>query len=169
MQIPGLSLRSFLSGVLGQSSLNSAPETISPGPAAGSKSLQDLLSPVSEPSSLLAQILESYDVRHITPRQLTEMLQKLREAGFLTEEEFSDLGQIRNDLTEAGIEPDEALDLIRFYQQRLERLKLWQEEQDNPALQRLQFNWQKRLEWLEKVATARQNGLSQTALARYFA
>jgi len=84
------------------------------------------------------------------------MLQKLRESGSLTEQEYTELAQIRRDLAEAGVDADEPVDLIDFYQKFIRKLQLMQalgtaESTDDlqTALQRAE----KHLKWLEKIST----------------
>ncbi|ASV76893.1 hypothetical protein THTE_4292 [Thermogutta terrifontis] len=161
MQIPGLFIRGLLTGGLGPSSRTGQTEAAQTGQTAENESpstlLTGLLTGDEGRLSVARRILESYDVTHITPRQFSEMLEKMRDAGLITDAEFNELAKIRTDLSEAGVEPDEAVDLLSFYQQRLRRLELWGEENPDGTLPTLRTAWEKRLQWLEKVATARQN------------
>ncbi|MEJ5341962.1 MAG: hypothetical protein WHT09_10365 [Thermogutta sp.] len=161
MQIPGLLIRGLLTGGLGPSSRTGQTEAPQTGQSAEKNStsalLAGLLSGDEGRLSLVRSILESYDVTHITPRQFSEMLEKMRDAGLVTDAEFHELAKIRVDLSEAGVEPDEAVDLLSFYRQRLRRLELWGDENPDGTLPALRTAWEKRLQWLEKVATARQN------------
>lgn len=165
MQISGLLVRGLLSGVIGQPPRGQAPaaprggDTLSGADGSTTPLLGDRTA-----SSVARQILETYDVTHITPRQFSEMLQRMREAGLISEADFNELVKIRNDLNEAGVEPDEVVDLLAFYRKRLQRLELWGGEEDQATLNTIKEMWQKRLEWLEKVATARQTGVSSLAL-----
>ncbi|WP_347244943.1 hypothetical protein [Thermogutta sp.] len=161
MQIPGLLIRGLLAGGLGASSRTGSTEAAQTAQTSEWNStsaiLAGLLAGDDGRLSLVRGILASYDVTHITPRQFSEMLEKMRDAGLITDAEFNELAKIRMDLNEAGVEPDEAMDLLSFYQQRLRRLELWGEEDLDGALPALRTAWEKRLQWLEKVATARQN------------
>lgn len=164
MQISGLLIRGLLSGVIGQPPRGQAPAPQVGDAVFGLNGSANSLLDDEPPSSVGRQILEAYDVTHITPRQFSEMLQRMREAGLISEAEFNELVRIRHDLHEAGIEPDEVVDLLAFYRKRLQRLELWGGEEDQPTLNAIKLMWQKRLEWLEKVATARQVGASSLAL-----
>jgi hypothetical protein len=159
MQIPGTLLGGLLSGVIGQATRspehNSQAKTEPTDGTTASESLNTLLAR-SGVQSLGQEILKSYDVTHITPRQFSEMLQKLRESGVISEEEYLDLTQIRRDLTDAGIEADEPVDLLDFYQKLMRKLQLMLSLASTESVDEIQQTLQraeKHLEWLEKVST----------------
>lgn len=101
----------------------------------------------SSGAAALREILSRYDVTDISPRKFSEMLQSLRTAGAITEEQFQDLSAIRTELDLQGFDPDENLDLVRFYTEKLE--DACQADGEVPvgaaAVER-------RLEWLQKFA-----------------
>ncbi|GAB6166817.1 hypothetical protein JCM19992_28170 [Thermostilla marina] len=103
----------------------------------------------------LYEILQKYDITHITPREVARMLDDLHTAGIIDDAQFKQLSGILQDLQKADIEPDEAVDLLRFYQQRMKRLAMFQEmgmtDNDLPSADDMQA----RLEWLEKYEAAR--------------
>ncbi len=73
-------------------------------------------------TSVLREIVAEYDVTNISPREFSEMIGKLHEAGALSDREFQDLSQIRIDLDLQGVDPDETLNLVDFYVDRLREL-----------------------------------------------
>jgi len=158
MQIPATFLRGLFSGVVGQPTRPVERNDQTKPQSADDKTLSDSLMTVlghsGNPS--LWEILKEYDVTHITPRQFSQMLQQLRESGSISEQEYTDLAQIRRDLAEAGVDADEPVDLIDFYQKFIRKLQLMQalgtaESTDDlqTALQRAE----KHLKWLEKIST----------------
>ncbi|HOA53387.1 MAG TPA: hypothetical protein PKI05_14130 [Thermogutta sp.] len=158
MQIPATFLRGLFSGVVGQPTRPVERNDQTKPQSADDKTLSDSLMTVLGQSGnpSLWEILKEYDVTHITPRQFSQMLQKLRESGSLTEQEYTELAQIRRDLAEAGVDADEPVDLIDFYQKFIRKLQLMQalgtaESTDDlqTALQRAE----KHLKWLEKIST----------------
>lgn len=159
MQIPATLLGGLLSGLIGQTTRSTEQKSQTGLESTNSKTSNETLNAIlagSGVSSLGQEILKGYDVTHITPRQFSEMLQKLRESGVISEEEYLDLTQIRRDLTEAGIEADEPVDLLEFYQKFIRKLQLMQslastESSDDiqSALQRAE----RHLTWLEKIST----------------
>ncbi len=113
--------------------------------------------PASERTSAFRRIATQYDVREITPRDFSEMLQKLYQAGVLEEEQWQELAVARLDLDLENIDPDETIDLVDFYTGKLE--KLLREEADSedspgtaaagrPPLEPVQHL----LDWMEKFA-----------------
>jgi hypothetical protein len=67
------------------------------------------------------EVLASYDVREITPRQFTKLVGELQSAGVLDEAALNDLAAIRLDLDLSHADPDSPLDLIDFIQDKLQR------------------------------------------------
>ena len=109
------------------------------------------------PSDAMRQILAEYDVANISPRAFSEMLQKLRQAGALSEKDFQELSSIRLDLDNEGVEPDQRINLVELYAKKLSNIR---EQRDaNPAAaaarQAAQTSLQRQLEWLQKSAQVR--------------
>ena len=113
--------------------------------------------PASERRSAFRRIATQYDVREITPRDFSEMLQKLYEAGVLEEEQWQELAVARLDLDLENIDPDETIDLVDFYTEKLEKLLREQADSedspgaaaaDRPALKPVEHL----LSWMEKFA-----------------
>ena len=104
-------------------------------------------------STAAAAVLAEYDVTDITPSQFSEMLQRLHEAGALTREEFHELTAARLDLEASGVKPDDRIDLVEFYRQRVSRFerRLADAESPQSARQELQTT-RRRLDWIEKFA-----------------
>lgn len=109
-------------------------------------------------SSAVGQILAQYDVSDITPKKFSEMVQKLRDTGSLNDSEIRDLTQIRNDLDASGIQPDEEVDLVAFFQQRIHSLQIQAQSLDSGSTQFATVKQstaaaQQRLDWMQKLAT----------------
>jgi len=131
----------------------------------------DAPSPAAE-GSAFRQIVAPYRLTDISPRAFSEMLQKLHEAGAISDAEFQELSLIRLDLDLEGIGPDQSVDLLEVYGARLARLRREQEmfrdraepgAADQPSLAATQ----RRLEWLRRVAVVQSPqvgvGLDRTA------
>jgi hypothetical protein len=115
----------------------------------------DTQQPSDSPTQLLApngstrelrDILSRYNVNDITPRKFTEMLQSLKQAGTITDDQFQELSAIRTQLDANGIAPDEEVDLVQFCTKQL------QEAQDNDAKPATVATAQRQLDWLRKCA-----------------
>jgi hypothetical protein len=115
--------------------------------AAASKAGRDDSAQATGPSAMMdvmAGIVSDYDLTDITPRDFSEMLRELRDAGALTDAEYADLAQIRLDLDAENLDADDSVDLLKFYQR--------QADQTHPDNQSATAATQRHLDWLEKVA-----------------
>ena len=92
-------------------------------------------------------ILDNYDVTEITPSQFTEMIQRLFDAGAITQQEFEQLATIRLDMDSAGIDPNESVDLLQFYRDKVD-----QAQRQNSAAEGVPAALIQRLDWIEKFA-----------------
>ena len=171
MEIAGvLTAGKFLSSALGQLGKLGQPQEAAqaqllqaPAAAAG---------PVGA-TSVLQEILAEYDVTSISPREFSEMIRELHEAGALADEEFQDLSLIRVDLDLQRIDPDETLNLVDFYLTKLRELHCSVDGSDSaggslaagPLPQVASV--ERRLQWLEKFAAiqAGPDGAGMNALA----
>jgi len=113
-----------LSGLLSPlASTSQLEEAVESGSAELSTASESSSSTTTGATAALRSILASYDVTDITPRQFSAMLAELRDSGAMSDEELSELGQILVDLDAENVDPDESLDLVQFYSDRLEDLQ----------------------------------------------
>jgi hypothetical protein len=68
-------------------------------------------------------IAARYDLTRISPQEFSEMIRRLYEAGALTDQQYQELSQIRVDLDQEHVDPDETLNLIQFYLAKLRKLQ----------------------------------------------
>lgn len=133
--------------------LTTPGETIETAGNQASKGLQPTGSPTTAAAVAMAGILSDYDVTDISPTEFSEMIQKLFEAGGLTDKQFEQLAAIRLDLDLEGVEPDESIDLLEFYVDKVEKLQRRLSDSDGPGAARQQLGpMLRRLDWLEKFA-----------------
>lgn len=124
-----------------------AGDSDSPSPA----SLWGLLtSPPAKPAEILAR----YDLTDITPREFSQMLDELHQAGLLTDQQFQELSEIRNDLASADVLPQEKIDLLDFYRRLLEKAERLGTDDTPDETAGQVADWRRRLAWLEKLASA---------------
>lgn len=71
----------------------------------------------------LRKIVAQYDMTNVSPREFSEMLDRLKESGALSEKDFQDLAAIRMELDKAGMQSDESLDLLAYFQMRVDQLQ----------------------------------------------
>ena len=106
-------------------------------------------------SAALREILAQYDVTDITPREFSEMLHKMHKSGVIAEDELKDLNLIRMDLDREGVDPDESLNLVDYYANKLREqspeFDATTLSGDKPSPEVLR----RRLDWLQKIALVR--------------
>jgi len=147
-----MQISSVLSG-FSETALGQRGEAAELGDRAGSDSAGRIVASFAGRSDALGNILSQYDVADISPRQFSEMLQKLFDSGVISDKEFRQLAAVRQDLDAAGIKPDDAVNLLEFYSEKIEEL---QPEADaaeaNPSGADPLGPLLGRFEWIQKFA-----------------
>lgn len=115
--------------------------------------------PVSgERNEALREILGRYDVTDTTPAEFTEMIQKLYKAGAISDAELQQLAAVRHDMDTDGLEPDESLDLLEYYADKIQHAQRRMEDAEGAAAQRQQLGpLLRRLDWIEKFSLIQSN------------
>jgi len=157
MEIAGiLTAGKFLSSALSQLGKPSQPQETAQG--------QPLETPATSAGPAgarpaLREIVAEYDVTNISPREFSEMIRKLHVAGAISDQEFQELSQIRVDLDLQGVDPDETLNLVDSYLDKLSELYGSLDDPadagGSPSADQLPqaVSVERRLAWLEKFAT----------------
>jgi hypothetical protein len=105
-------------------------------------------------SAALREILGKYDVTNITPNQFSQLSQKLYEAGVISQKDLQELTSVRGDLDAAGVEPDEPVNLVQFFRDKVQKLQQQSDAGDPTAGGQLSLLL-RRLDWLEKFSAVR--------------
>lgn len=103
---------------------------------------------------VVGRIVAQYDVAKITPAELSELAQKLFDAGAISAAELQELLAMRADLEEAGYQADDRLDLVEFYRERVDRSDRKVAASGSPTERQALAAELKKLDWAEKLATA---------------
>jgi hypothetical protein len=108
------------------------------------------------PNAALREIMADYDLTEITPEEFSEMLNRLRKEGAITEEEYTQLAQVRVELDHEGIGATETIDLLSVYRARIQKLSQRAADTSTTASQRATLQQtvaaaEHRLDWLEKL------------------
>lgn len=103
-------------------------------------------------ATALRSIAAHYDVTRITPREFSELVDRLRRAGALAESDVQELAGIRADLEQAGIGSDEEIDLVDFYRRRLTQLQGEASRTPSPTSPAEIERTRRRLDWLARLA-----------------
>lgn len=104
--------------------------------------------PSSGLTAVLRKIAARYNVTEITPREFSDMLDALHQAGALADEQLQQLARIRVDLDLENIDPDEEVDLVDFYSDKLERLSRTEEGGQSAEVAQAE----QLMGWMEKFA-----------------
>jgi len=111
------------------------------------------------PTAAMREVLSHYDMTDITPNDFSKLIQQLSEKGTISQKDVQELSSIRVDLENAGISPDESVNLLDFYEQRI--AKVQDAAAHSPDATAAQPNIDAlvgRLNWLQKFAAVRQQG-----------
>jgi hypothetical protein len=104
------------------------------------------------------EILKKYDVTHISPDEFSLMVQKLYKTGVLTERDYQELSAARADLEHAGVEPNEPVNMLEFFSDKVSKTqKEIGTTLDEAALQKRFGPDMRRLDWLQKFAMVQAN------------
>jgi hypothetical protein len=105
-----------------------------------------------------ADILRQYDVTRISPEAFSQMIQKLYKAGTLSEKDYQELSAVRTDLEKAGLEPNETVNLLEFYSDKVSKAqKAMGTTLDDAAKQQLLGPDMRRLDWMQKFGMIQAN------------
>ncbi len=113
-------------------------------------------------SQALRGILNKYDVGDITPREFSEMMLELRKEGLISDDQFQQLSLIRGELDQAGIDADESVDLVSFYEQRLAKMESaaafdFSGDGESATDLTAKNDVAQRLAWIRKMAAAQES------------
>ncbi len=111
------------------------------------------------PTAAMREILSHYNMTDITPGDFSKLIQQLSEKGTISQKDAQELSSIRLDLENAGIDPDESVNLLDFYQEKI--AKVQEDAAQSPAGAAAQPNIAAllgRLNWVQKFAAVRQQG-----------
>ena len=112
----------------------------------------------SAASKATVEILRKYDVTRISPEEFSQMIQKLYKTGALSEKDYLELSAINKDLEHAGVEPNEAINILEYYSDKVSKAqKAMGTTLDEVARQQQLGPEMRRLDWLQKFAMIQAN------------
>jgi hypothetical protein len=112
----------LLAGYPDQASAGKLDDPVKSGVSRSVDQLQPPPTLSSGLTAVLREIAGRYNVTEITPREFSDMLDALHQAGALADDQLQQLARIRIDLDLENIDPDEEVDLVDFYADKLEEL-----------------------------------------------
>ena len=144
MQISGLSGSYADSGTVARRS-----ELLAAATSKSTEKASSLANSTEGTTDQLVAVVSQYDITDISPRDFSEMLRELRDSGAITESEYGELAQIRLDMDAEGLDPDESVNLLDFYETAVNRARQDEDsEQTSVSFEAME----RRLDWLQKVA-----------------
>ena len=104
------------------------------------------------------EILRKYDVTNISPNEFTQMIQKLYQAGTMSEKDYQELSAVRSDLEHEGVDADEKTNMLEFLSNMVSRAQKKMGTSLEDAGQQKQLGPDmRRLDWLQKFAMIQAN------------
>jgi hypothetical protein len=130
-----------------------APEIAATSPAS--------LSPQSQEA--LRNVVARYDVTCISPREFSQLVQELKQAGAISSADQEELALLRIELDQQGLDPDEQVDLADLLQRKLqtqEREIQRQEARQGTPIDRAEALREtlRQIDWIGKFALIHQSG-----------
>lgn len=161
MDIAGLwnSLRGI--GPLESSGQSKTPPAAAPVPPDNSERGVVAVSPLS--NAALADVLSRYDVRQISPRDFSQLLQELKQTGAISEADHQELALLRLELDAEGVDPDEVIDLVQFLEKKLQAQQRELEKQEQKTGQPVERAEAlkatlRQIDWIQKFAWIHSSG-----------
>jgi hypothetical protein len=148
-----------LSGFSNLTSLVKRSDTADIKGAAAAKAAAVAQSSPPTPTAAMREILSHYDMTEITPNDFSKLIQQLSDKGTISQKDTQELSSIRVDLENAGVGPDETVNLLEFYQQRIAKVQEAAAQSANPGAAKANLDaLAGRLNWVQKFATVPQQG-----------
>jgi hypothetical protein len=110
----------------------------------------------STSSAAFRDIVKQYDIRNITPRQFSSLIEQLHDSGTISDADQKELAQLRAELDQSGADPDESMNLLDFMQTKIAQLQKKSDSLSSQNLNTGNLNLataQKQLDWVKKLAT----------------
>ncbi|MGO9108170.1 MAG: hypothetical protein ACLP9L_02955 [Thermoguttaceae bacterium] len=142
------------------SQVNNGANTVIKAAAVGKAATTALSAPPAS-TAAMREILSHYDMTDITPSDFSKLIQQLSDKGTISQKDTQELSSIRVDLENAGVNPDESVNLLDFYQQRIAKVQDDAAQSTNPEAAQPNIDLLVgRLNWIQKFAVVRQQGNS---------
>ena len=81
----------------------------------------------------MREILSQYDMTDITPNDFSKLIQQMSEKGAISQKDAQELSSIRVDLENAGVNSDESVNLLEFYQKQIVKVQAAAAQSPNPG------------------------------------
>ncbi len=110
-------------------------------------------------TAAMREVLSQYNMANITPNDFSNLVQQMSEKAAISPKDVQELSSIRGDLDNAGIGPDESVNLLQFYRQQIAKAQGAAAQSSSPVVAKATIDaLVGRLNWLQKFAAVRQQG-----------
>ncbi len=111
-------------------------------------------------TAAMRDILSKYDITDITPNDFSKLIQQMSQKGAISQKDAQELSSIRVDLENAGVNSDESVNLLEFYQQQIAKVQSAAAQSSNPGTAKPALDaLVGRLNWVQKFAAVSQGGI----------
>ena len=122
------------------------------------------VAPSPSPLTLTAamrDVVSQYDMTDITPSDFSKLVQQLTEKGAISQKDAQELSSVRVDLENAGVNGDDSVNLLGFYQQQIAKAQAAAAASPKSAAAKAGLAaLTGRLNWLQKFAAVGREGSS---------
>jgi hypothetical protein len=118
----------------------------------------ELKSKLSTPTAAMRQVLSQYDMTNITPNNFANLVQQLSAKGAISSTDAQQLAAIPGELQNAGVGPNESVNLLQFYQEQISKVQGTATQSPSAAAEANFSQLVGRMQWLAKFASARNPG-----------
>jgi hypothetical protein len=155
---PIMQISNVISGLSDPTSWGKKGEAAVQTGASAIKSIDSQVQTNSNAQKASADILRQYDITNITPTAFSQMIQKLYKAGAISEKNYQELSAVRGDLEKAGVEPDESVNMMEFYSDKVSKAqKALSDTLADASSQQSLGSDMHRLDWMQKFAAIQAN------------
>jgi hypothetical protein len=151
-----MQINNVLAGYSDPTGVAKRGETVAAAARGTLKSAETTATAGASNRAALTQILAQYDVKDISPTEFSEMAQKLRQTGAISDSDFQELAGVRGDMEAAGVEPDQRIDLSDFYAQKVKQAQNKLDDPNAASNQQL-APLLRRYDWVQKFALMHSN------------
>jgi hypothetical protein len=110
-------------------------------------------------TAAMRDVVSHYDMTEITPNDFSKLIQQLSDKGAISQKDTQELSSIRVDMENAGINSDDSVNLLQFYQERVAKAQAAAAQSPNSAAAKSNVDaLAGRLTWVQKFAAMGQQG-----------
>jgi hypothetical protein len=118
----------------------------------------ELQARLAAPAAAARQVLSQYDMTNITPNNMANLVQQLSAKGAISPKDAQQLAAIPGELQNAGVGPNDSVNLLQFYQEQLSKVQSTAAQSPSAAADTSVSQLIGRMQSLARLAAARYPG-----------